>query len=169
MTIRIAMWSGPRNISTAMMRSWENRVDCCVVDEPFYAAYLAATGLEHPCRDEILAAQANDYHAVIEQITSGETATPLQYLKQMTHHMPSGMDMDWCVGLRHCFLIRDPGQVIASYLQKMPSVSEDDIGIRRQAGKRPQMFAFLFKAIDRPLAGRLVPSHVGHFVAPTNG
>jgi hypothetical protein len=132
-TKRIAMWSGPRNISTAMMRSWENRVDCSVVDEPFYAAYLAATGLEHPCREEILASQSNDYHQVIDQITSDQVATPLLYLKQMTHHMPPGMDMDWCAGLHHCFLIRDPGQVIASYLQKMPSVNADDIGIRRQA------------------------------------
>lgn len=132
-TIRIAMWSGPRNISTAMMRSWENRADCSVVDEPFYAAYLAATGLEHPCRDEILASQSNDYHEVINQLTGAEDATPLQYMKQMTHHMPPGMDMGWCAGLRHCFLIRDPGQVVASYLQKMPSVSEDDIGIQRQA------------------------------------
>lgn len=58
MTLRIAMWSGPRNISTALMRSWENRPDCSVVDEPFYAAYLADTGLEHPCRKEILLTQS---------------------------------------------------------------------------------------------------------------
>ena len=132
-TLRIAMWSGPRNISTAMMRSWENRADCSVVDEPFYAAYLRATGLQHPCRAEILSSQSNDYQRVIAAITGGEVDTPLQYLKQMTHHMPADLDMGWCVSLRHCFLVRDPAQVIASYLQKMPSVSEDDIGIRRQA------------------------------------
>lgn len=132
MTLRIAMWSGPRNISTAMMRSWENRADCSVVDEPFYAAYLSATGLQHPCRDEILSSQSSDYQQVIETMTSGEVATPLQYLKQMTHHMPPDLDMGWCVKLRHCFLIRDPAQVIASYVKKMPSVNEDAIGIRRQ-------------------------------------
>ena len=132
MTLRIAMWSGPRNISTAMMRSWENRADCSVVDEPFYAAYLAATGLQHPCREEILSSQSNDYQLVIEAMTSDRVATPLQYLKQMTHHMPADLDMDWCVGLRHCFLIRDPAQVIASYVKKMPFVNEDAIGIRRQ-------------------------------------
>jgi len=133
MTLRIAMWSGPRNISTAMMRSWENRADCSVVDEPFYAAYLSATGLEHPCREEILLSQSSDYQQVINAMTCAEVATPLQYLKQMTHHMPADLDMGWCVSLRHCFLIRDPAQVIASYVQKMPSVSEGDIGIRRQA------------------------------------
>ena len=133
MTRRIAMWSGPRNISTAMMRSWENRPDCTVVDEPFYAAYLAATGLEHPCRDEILSSQSNDYRQVIETISAEPANTPLLYLKQMTHHMPVDLDMGWCSGMSHCFLIRDPAQVIASYVQKMPTVSEDDIGISRQA------------------------------------
>lgn len=133
MTVRIAMWSGPRNISTAMMRSWENRADCSVVDEPFYAAYLSATGLQHPCREEILSSQDSDYLQVINAMTSAGVNTPLQYLKQMTQHMPADLDMDWCVSLRHCFLIRNPAQVIASYIKKMPSVSEADIGIRRQA------------------------------------
>ena len=67
MTTRIAMWSGPRNISTAMMRSWENRPDCLTVDEPFYACYLQETGLQHPCREEILAAQSTSRDEVIEQ------------------------------------------------------------------------------------------------------
>jgi hypothetical protein len=116
-----------------MMRSWENRADCCVVDEPFYAAYLFETGLEHPCREEILSSQSSDYHQVIDAMTNEEVATPLQYLKQMTHHLPPGLEMGWCAGLRHCFLIRDPAHVVASYIKKMPSVNEDDIGIRRQA------------------------------------
>lgn len=133
MTVRIAMWSGPRNISTAMMRSWENRPDCSVVDEPFYAAYLAQTGLEHPCREDILRAQSTDYNEVVNALTRQPVPTPLYYQKQMTHHIPRGMDMSWCEGLQHCFLIRDPAQVIASYVKKMPSVDEDAIGIRRQA------------------------------------
>lgn len=133
MTVRIAMWSGPRNISTALMRSWENRPDCSVVDEPFYAAYLAATGLDHPMRDDILLSQSTDYAAVVKELTRGPVATPLQYQKQMTHHIPRGMDMRWCAQLRHCFLIRDPAEVIASYVQKMPSVDADAIGIERQA------------------------------------
>ena len=133
MTLRIAMWSGPRNISTAMMRSWENREDCSVVDEPFYAAYLASTGLDHPRREEILKAQSTAYAEVVHRLTEGAVDTPLYYQKHMTHHMPVGMDMGWCRGLRHCFLIRDPAEVIASYVQKMPSVDEDAIGIRRQS------------------------------------
>lgn len=133
MSLRIAMWSGPRNISTAMMRSWENRPDCSVVDEPFYACYLQETGLEHPCREQILAAQSNSRQLVVKQLTESDTGTALHYQKHMTHHMPRGMKMDWCAGLAHCFLIRDPAQVIASYLQKMPEVSEEAIGIVRQA------------------------------------
>ena len=127
------MWSGPRNISTALMRSWENRPDCSVVDEPFYACYLAETGLEHPCREAILASQSSSRGEVVRQLTTGAVSTPLQYQKHMTHHMPDGMDLAWCDGLRHCFLIRDPAEVIASYLQKMPTVSEESIGIARQA------------------------------------
>ncbi len=132
MTPRIAMWSGPRNISTAMMRSWENRPDCSVVDEPFYACYLQETGLEHPCREAILDAQSTSRPEVVEGLTGAPVDSPLQYQKHMTHHIPRDMDMQWCAGLAHCFLIRDPAEVIASYLEKMPSVSEDAIGIVRQ-------------------------------------
>jgi hypothetical protein len=131
-TIHLAMWSGPRNISTAMMRSWENRPDCRVVDEPFYACYLSETGLEHPCREEILQAQSTDRKRVIQQLADVDPATHYFYQKHMTHHMPRGMDMRWSAGMRHCFMIRDPAEVIASYLEKMPSVSEDAIGIVRQ-------------------------------------
>ena len=132
MTIRIAMWSGPRNISTAMMRSWENRTDCCVVDEPFYACYLRESGLAHPCREEILSAQSDQREVVIRQLAVNAVATEYFYQKHMTHHMPTGMDMQRCADMRHCFLIRDPAEIIASYLQKMPTVSEDAIGIVRQ-------------------------------------
>lgn len=132
MTQRLAMWSGPRNISTALMRSWENRADCSVVDEPFYAAYLADTGLDHPCREQIMLTQSTDYGKVVEELTSHPCPTPLQYQKHMTHHIPRGMNMDWCSGMMHCFLIRDPREVVASYVKKMPVVDEDAIGIRRQ-------------------------------------
>jgi len=139
------MWSGPRNISTAMMRGWENRPDCSVVDEPFYACYLRETGLDHPCREEILAARGGDRDSVIRELTVDEPGTGLFYQKHMTHHMPRGMAMDWCADMRHCFLIRDPDEAIASYLRKMPAVSEDAIGIVRQRE--------LFEEIER-IAGR---------------
>ena len=116
-----------------MMRSWENRPDCSVVDEPFYACYLQETGLSHPCREAVLAAQSHSRETVIRELTESAVATPLQYQKHMTHHMPRGMDMAWCAELKHCFLIRSPAEVIASYLHMMPTVSEDAIGIVRQA------------------------------------
>ena len=133
MTKRIAMWSGPRTISTALMRSWENRPDCRVVDEPFYACYLSETGLEHPCREEILHAQSADRKWVVQQLTDVAPATNYFFQKHMTHHIPRGMDMRWSTHMRHFFLIRDPAEVIASYLDKMPSVTEHAIGIVRQA------------------------------------
>ena len=133
MTIRIAMWSGPRNISTAMMRSWENRPDCTVIDEPFYACYLHETGLPHPGREAVIASQSTERAEVIRQLAEQPVATPIFYQKHMTKHMPPGMDMRWCAGMRHCFLIRDPAEVIVSYLKRMPSVNEHDIGIGRQA------------------------------------
>ena len=131
MTIRIAMWSGPRNISTAMMRAWENRSDCAVIDEPFYACYLNETGADHPCREAVLTSQPTRRETVIEELTLSEPA-PIFYQKHMTHHMPAGCDLSWAAGMRHVFLIRDPAAVIASYLNKMPTVSAEDIGIVRQ-------------------------------------
>lgn len=126
------MWSGPRNISTALMRSWENRADCSVIDEPFYACYLRESGLDHPCREHILQTQSSSREKVIALLTEHDPGTDLYYQKLMTHHMPTGIDMSWCADLRHCFLIRDPAYIIASYLQKMPSVEVSDIGIVRQ-------------------------------------
>jgi len=131
MSVRIAMWSGPRNISTAMMRSFENRPDCAVVDEPFYAAYLAATGLDHPMRDEVLAAQPMDWRAVAEALVTSEPA-PVFYQKHMTHHMLPDFGLEWVASCRNAFLIRDPAAVLASYVKKRAEVTLDDIGVVRQ-------------------------------------
>ena len=131
MTVRIAGWSGPRNISTAMMRSWDSRPDCVVVDEPFYACYLLESGADHPMRDDIIASQPKTRGAVVDAL-SAQSSVALQYEKHMTHHMPRGVDLSWTRSLKHVFLIRSPERVIASYRQKMPSVSSEDIGIIRQ-------------------------------------
>ena len=131
MTVRIAGWSGPRNISTAMMRSWDSRPDCVVVDEPFYACYLLESGADHPMRDDIIASQPGTRAAVVDAL-SAQSSVALQYEKHMTHHMPRGVDLSWTRNLKHVFLIRSPERVIASYRQKMPSVSAEDIGIIRQ-------------------------------------
>ncbi|MBL8770888.1 MAG: hypothetical protein JNK30_05855 [Phenylobacterium sp.] len=130
MTIRIAMWSGPRNISTAMMRSFENRPDCQVVDEPFYAAYLARTGLDHPMRDEVLAAQPHDWRDVVTGLDA--LGGPLVYEKHMTHHMLPGFGLDWVAGRRSAFLIRDPAEVLASYVARRAEATLDDIGVVQQ-------------------------------------
>jgi hypothetical protein len=130
MTVRIAMWSGPRNISTAMMRSFGNRPDCAVVDEPFYAAYLARTGLDHPMRDAVLASQPADWREVVAGLA--RLQAPVVYEKQMTHHMLPGFGLDWVAARRNAFLIRDPAQVLASYAAKRAEVSLADIGVERQ-------------------------------------
>lgn len=131
--MRIAMWSGPRNISTAMMRAWENRPDCAVVDEPLYAAYLAATGLDHPGRDEVIAAGDTDWRRVVAQLTGPLPAgKALWYQKHMTHHLLPGMDIDWVHQLTNVFLIRDPAAVVDSYLKSRATVTPDDIGLRQQ-------------------------------------
>lgn len=132
MTTRIAMWSGPRNISTAMMRSWENRADCTVVDEPFYAYYLEQTKSSHPLYSEIVSSQATQFETVAANMSQGNCHSPLQYQKHMTHHMLPGCDLTWTKHLKHCFLIRDPAYVVNSYTNSRGECSAEDIGIKRQ-------------------------------------
>ena len=131
MTIRIAMWSGPRNISTAMMRSFENRPDAAVVDEPFYATYLAQTGLDHPMTAEVLASQPTDWRVVAKGLVEDDPA-PIYYQKHMTHHMLPDFGLEWMAQCRNAFLIRDPAEVLASYIQKRAEVTLEDIGVVRQ-------------------------------------
>lgn len=126
----IAMWSGPRNLSTAMMRSFGNRADTSAMDEPFYGAYLAASGADHPMRDDVLAAMECDPDAVARQCL-GPFATPYCYQKHMPHHMLPGFPLDWTARATNVFLIRHPRRVLASYAKKKESVSEADIGYRR--------------------------------------
>jgi len=128
------MWSGPRNISTAMMRSWESRPDTVVVDEPFYAHYLERTGAGHPGRDEILAAQPTDPDLVIHRLLAPiPDPASVFYQKHMTHHMLPSIDLSWLDRVVNCFLILDPAEVIASYLKVMGKVTTEDIGLARQA------------------------------------
>jgi hypothetical protein len=128
------MWSGPRNISTAMMRAWENRPDCVVVDEPFYACYLHRTGLDHPAAQEVIDHGETDWQAIVH----GLTQKPLPpdrwifYQKQMTHHLLPEDDLDWLGQVANCFLIRDPKEVINSYIKVRPLFTLEDIGFRQQ-------------------------------------
>ncbi|RUS59593.1 HAD family hydrolase [Pseudorhodobacter sp. E13] len=132
--MKIAMWSGPRNLSTAMMYSFAARGDCAVVDEPFYAAYLAQTGIIHPMNDEILASQPTDPAQVAATLIGSNPAQkPIFYQKHMTHHMLPGMDLSWMAQCENVFLIRHPARVIASYARKREGPSLSDIGFPQQA------------------------------------
>jgi len=131
--VRIAMWSGPRNISTAMMRAWENRADTEVTDEPFYAAYLATTGLDHPMRAGVLAAQSADWQDCARLCAEG-TGAPIHFQKHMCQHMVPEAPLGWMAACRHAFLIRPPEAVAASFKKGWPEMmGADDLGFRRQA------------------------------------
>jgi hypothetical protein len=131
--IRIAMWSGPRNISTAMMRAFENRPDTAVVDEPFYGVYLAATGAEHPMRAEVLASQPTDWREVAAALTGPvPMGRRVFYQKHMTHHMLPVVGRDWTARMRNAFLIRAPEDVLLSYTEVRGAATLDDIGVLQQ-------------------------------------
>jgi hypothetical protein len=131
---RIAMWSGPRAVSTAMMRSWENRADTVVVDEPLYAHYLLATGINHPGQAEIIASQDTDWLAVARALTSDPLppGRRIYFQKHMTHHILPDMDRAALRPLRHAFLIRDPRDLLASYSKVRTEPTLDDLGLRQQ-------------------------------------
>jgi hypothetical protein len=132
-TIRLACWSGPRSISTATMRAWENRPDTEVVDEPLYAWYLAHTGLDHPGRDDVIAAGETDWRRVVSSLTDSWPDGPaLQYQKHMAQHLVPDLPRDWIGSLLNVLLIRDPAEVVSSYLRSRATVAADDIGIQQQ-------------------------------------
>jgi hypothetical protein len=131
--LRLACWSGPRNISTAMMRAWENRLDCAVVDEPLYAHYLAHSGLDHPGRDEVIAAGDTDWARVVAALTGPVPGgRAVFYQKHMTHHLLPHIDDGWFAQVTHAFLIRDPREVLLSYVKSRATVSADDLGVPQQ-------------------------------------
>ena len=131
--MRIAMWSGPRNLSTAMMYSFGARSDCAVIDEPFYGPYLRMTGLNHPMRQEILASRADEADVVAEALTGTIPAgKPHFYQKHMTQHMVPGMPRDWMAKVTNVFLIRHPARVIASFGAKWDGFGLADIGFTQQ-------------------------------------
>ena len=131
--VRVAMWSGPRNISTAMMRAWENRLDTVAIDEPLYAYYLEQTGLDHPARDEVLKAQSRDAGEVTQMLTGPiPGGKPIWYQKHMTQHILPQMSLDWLGGLRHCFLIRAPEAVVASFTIQRPDADASELGFAQQ-------------------------------------
>ena len=132
--MRIAMWSGPRNLSTAMMYSFAARSDCAVWDEPFYAAYLQTTGLQHPMRQEIISDGDCDPDRVAERCLGlVPNSKPVFFQKHMVHHMIPTFDRSWISNMANVFLIRHPARVIASYNAKRENPAIEDIGFQQQA------------------------------------
>ena len=131
--MRIAMWAGPRNISTALLRSWGNREDTIVNDEPLYAAFLSETGYDHPIAAEIVDHYETDWRKVVAELT-GELpdGKPIYYQKHMAHHLLPGMGRDWIPRLENCFLIRDPIEMLTSLIRIIPEPGLDDTGLPQQ-------------------------------------
>lgn len=135
MTIRIAMWSGPRTISTAMMRAWENRTDTAVWDEPLYPLWLSRNDLDHPGRAHVLKAQAADLDAAALCARLGGDAPggeAIFYQKHMAHHLMDDLDLTWLQTARHAFLLRRPDRMLASLARKYPAAGIADTGLPQQ-------------------------------------
>lgn len=133
--VRVAMWSGPRNLSTALMRSWGSRADTAVVDEPLYAAYLSSTGLDHPGRDAVLASQPADWRSVAETLSGPiPGGAAVWYQKHMAHHLLPDVGREWldAPSFRHAFLIRDPAAMLVSLDTVTPDPTLADTGLPQQ-------------------------------------
>ena len=131
--MKVAMWSGPRNISTALMRSFENRTDTHVTDEPFYAYFLNESGEDHPARQEILRDQSSDWYTVsTELIGSIPNQKQVWYQKHMAHHIFKHSDLNWTKHVVNLFLIRDPKEVIISYQKRFPLIDHMQLGYNQQ-------------------------------------
>jgi hypothetical protein len=130
---RLAVWSGPRTISTALMRSWENRPDTIVIDEPLYAHYLNVTGLDHPGRAEVIGAGETDWHNVVTTLLGPvHDGIAVFYQKHMAHHLLPDIDRGWVADLTNVLLIRDPREVVASYVRSRADVIAEDLGLPQQ-------------------------------------
>ena len=131
--VRIAMWSGPRNISTALLRSWGNRPDTYVCDEPLYAHYLKATGIAHPGAEEVIAHHPTDWRKVTEWLVGPiPEGRAIFYQKHMAHHLLPEIHRDWLDRLSHCFLIRDPAEMLTSLIHQLPEPTLADTGLPQQ-------------------------------------
>lgn len=145
MTTIISMWSGPRNVSTTMMRAFANRPGASAIDEPFYACYLAATGAAHPYREETLAAYPATWASVLDWIALKATGAPELFLKHIAYHLPDDADLSFLAGWRNFLLIRDPRAMVASFSTKF----EDVTPIIRSYALERRIFEYL-SARDLP-------------------
>ncbi|HYO45853.1 MAG TPA: HAD family hydrolase [Gemmatimonadota bacterium] len=132
-SVRIAMWSGPRNISTALMRSWESRGDTAVWDEPLYAHYLKETVADHPGREEVIRRHEPDWRKVVQRLTGPvPDGKPIFYQKHMAHHLLPDVDRAWLDEVRNAFLIRDPREMLTSLVRVTPEPTVEDTGLPQQ-------------------------------------
>jgi hypothetical protein len=130
---RIAMWSGPRNISTAMMRAFGSRPDTAVSDEPLYSHYLKVTGIPHPGRDDVLALHESDWRRVTATLAGPvPEGRAIWYQKHMAHHLLPMIGRDWLDALTHAFLIREPDEMLASLVKTYPQAGLADTGLLQQ-------------------------------------
>jgi hypothetical protein len=144
--LRLAMWSGPRNVSTAFMRSWGNRDDTLVVDEPFYAHYLDYTGLDHPGRDEVIAAHERDWRRVVTALLAPvPEGIEILYQKQMSHHLLPHMGREWLGSMTHAFLVRDPKPMLASLGGKLGEFDLLATGLPQQV----EIFDYVVRSTGR--------------------
>ena len=140
------MWSGPRNVSTALMRSWGNRDDTVVVDEPLYAHYLAVTGRPHPGREQVIAHHETDWRRVVEMLLAPQPAgTRIFYQKQMSHHLLPDIGRQWLSQMTHAFLIREPRAMLASLSGKLEQFTLADTGLPQQV----EIFDHVLEATGR--------------------
>jgi hypothetical protein len=130
--VRIAMWSGPRTVSTALMRAWENRMDCSVWDEPLYPWWLWHTGMKHPGRDEVLLHHKGDLNLTTITDRLAQSPCQIMYQKHMSHHLLPEVPREWMEGARHAFLIRNPSRMLASLAAKVPNATLQDTGLPQQ-------------------------------------
>jgi len=146
--MQIAMWSGPRNLSTAMMYAFGARPDFDIIDEPFYGAYLHKTGIIHPMREEIIASQQIDPECVITDLLNKKYDANLhRYQKHMTQHMLDFFDLSWMKKVKNVFLIRHPARVIKSFGEKLNNATIDDIGFKQQLN----LFNYISEFGQKPL------------------
>jgi len=128
---RINLWSCPRNVSTAFMYSFGQRVDTSIVDEPLYAHYLSNSTVIHPCQNEILSSQFQSGKKVVEEVLFGKYSTEISFFKHMTHHL---VEIDWSfmLKMKNIIFIRDPRKILISYSKVIAKPTIEDIGIEKQ-------------------------------------
>lgn len=132
--VRLAMWSGPRNISTALMRSWGSRPDTLVCDEPLYAHYLVARAdRRHPGYEETISAHETNVSKIVRWLTGPlPDGKGVFYQKHMAHHLLPGMELDWIDELTNVFLIREPREMLTSLVEFLPEPLVEDTGLPQQ-------------------------------------